>query len=292
MAAGATCTISIVFLPQTSGLLQEPLTVTDADGDTATLNLAGTGDNLTLQLASSTPTQISVNEGGTATYGAQIVPDAVFGTDGEKVALQCPATSALPTDVSCAITPCPASVTAGTATNITVTIVTSSNEVVAPVPEGPAGCVSYGPGPVTTAPTTTAELIPKRGPENFFGGGWPRGTAPWRFPALPAPGADATFALGAVFAGFAAFATWWVLSGANATRRAALFAAVALVALATAGCHSKKNILHPETVPGNYAFSIQATATDVNGNSFSASREVQLNLDVVVGTVSTGFGTQ
>jgi hypothetical protein len=296
MAAGASCTINVVFLPQTSGLLQEPLTVTDADGDTATINLAGTGDNFTIQLASTTPTQVDVNQGGTATYGAQIIPDAVFGAEGEKVALQCPATSSLPTDVSCMIAPCPASITPGTTTNFTVTIVTSSKDVIAPTPTGPAGCVSYGPGPVVAANVGPAA---KREPENFLGGGkdWPNGAGPWlwQFPAPNVWGAGTAseiFAL-VMLAGLVAFAMVWILADAvreNVRRRAVLLASVAIVAVAAAGCHHSKKALDPSTPAGTYAFSVQGTATDANGNSFNASRSVQLNLDVVQGAVSTGFG--
>jgi hypothetical protein len=308
MAAGASCTISVVFLPQTSGLLQEPLTVTDAGGDTATINLAGTGDNFTVQLASSTPTQIDVNQGGTATYAAQIIPDAVFGAEGEKVAPQCPATTSLPTDVSCSISPCPASITPGTTTNFTVTIVTSSTDVIAPTPTGAAGCVSYGPGPVVTGGVGPAA---KRAPGDFFGGGkdWPNGAAPWlwRFPApnvwagSNADQVDRIFAaLGALamLAGLTAFATAWIMGGAfrkpctgNVRRRAMLLAGVAIVALAAAGCHGSKKTFDPATAQGTYAFSVQGTATDANGNSFNTSRSVQLNLDVVAGAVSTGFGS-
>ncbi len=70
-------------------------------------------------------------------------------------------------------------------------------------------------------------------------------------------------------------------------RRAALFAGVAIVAVAAAGCHKSK-APDPSTPAGLYAFTVQGSATDANGNAFNASREVQLNLDVVQGAASTG----
>jgi hypothetical protein len=48
LAPNATCTIDIPFTPTANGLRQSALTVKDSQGDSVTLNLAGTGSNLAL----------------------------------------------------------------------------------------------------------------------------------------------------------------------------------------------------------------------------------------------------
>ena len=121
-----------------------------------------------------------------------------------------------------------------------------------------------------------------RGPRSFFDDG---------SGGLAVLGALAVLAMACAFFATAPFVNRDGAMPVSARRRAALFAGVAIVAVAAAGCHKSK-APDPSTPAGIYAFSVQASATDASGNAFNASRSVQLNLDVVQGAASTGFGSQ
>jgi hypothetical protein len=162
LPASGTCTIGVAFTPQASGARAGTLTVTDsAAGDSATYDLAGTGDDYTLQLASGQPTEVSIAQGGTATFKAMVTPDSVFGQNGEMVKFQCP--SNVPAFATCAFSPCPVAITPGTPVAFTVTFVTSSATVSAPTVANPCGGGSSGVGPgVTRNPTLFLRAAPSR----------------------------------------------------------------------------------------------------------------------------------
>ena len=125
LAANGTCLINVAFTPQGSGARTETLSVTDSNsGDSATYDLAGTGDDYSLQLASGQAEEVNVAQGGTTTFKAMVVPDSVFGQNGEMVKFQCP--SNLPGFATCAFSPCPVAITPGAAVAFSVTFVTSS----------------------------------------------------------------------------------------------------------------------------------------------------------------------
>ena len=96
LAASASCTINVDFTPQTKGLLQDTISITDNAGDIGAANFAGSGDDYELQLPSGQASELTVVQGGTITFNAQAVSDGVFGQNGERVALLCPSSSNLP----------------------------------------------------------------------------------------------------------------------------------------------------------------------------------------------------
>lgn len=144
LAQSASCTINVTFAPQTTGLLQDTISITDSAGDIGAANFAGTGDDYELQLASSQASELTVVQGDTITFNAQVAPDGVFGQTGEQVALQCPAN--LPPFTSCTITPCPGPATVNSLTSYKIVFATSTSTMTAPVPNPtiPPGCTGYG----------------------------------------------------------------------------------------------------------------------------------------------------
>jgi hypothetical protein len=257
LAANASCTINVAFTPQGTGLRQGTVTVTDSQGDIAGFNLAGVGDDYSLSLASGQSEEVTIIQGGTATYNGVVTPDSVFGQRGEQVTFDCPTT--LPINTSCVITPCPAQITPGTPATFQMVFVTSTQTVVAPIPPQGTGCSSYGP------PGTT-EVLPD--PNSS-----PR--AP-HFPALP---------ILAIFGTIALLSGWIVAKiGSMKTRRRVplVFAMAGLAAAALTGCHHSTKIASPETPLGTTTMDFQAPALDAAGNPLNASRPgPEIILDIV-----------
>jgi hypothetical protein len=220
----------------------------------AALNLAGTGDEFTLALASSQPTEVSIIPGGTATFDAQVNPDSVFGQNGEQVTFVCPTN--LPINTSCEITPCPASVTAATAATFQIKFVTSSATVVAPRPT--TGCSSYGRAPASVPPAGPGPAI--RAPHA---------------PLFPAP----TFA--ALLLALALMLAGMALLGARRRRVPLVFALAGVAALAFTGCHHASTAQTPATPVAVTTMTLHANALDANGNPLNASRSLQVILDVI-----------
>ncbi|MGA8072766.1 MAG: choice-of-anchor D domain-containing protein [Candidatus Acidiferrales bacterium] len=97
--AGASCTISVVFMPQATGERSAALHVTDSDTSSPqTAALAGFADDYELGLQSGNTDTLTVIPGGTANYNLAVVPDATFsGT----VTIDCPVD--LPAETTCAL---------------------------------------------------------------------------------------------------------------------------------------------------------------------------------------------
>ena len=146
LSATSSCSINIAFAPQATGLQQDTLTVTDTQGDSTQIVLYGTGDNYQLQLAGGQASELTVAQGNTISFNAQLVSDSVFGENGERVALFCPSSSALPAFTSCVTSPCPATIQPNSTIHYEIVFVTSSPTVTAPLPEPstPSGCSAYG----------------------------------------------------------------------------------------------------------------------------------------------------
>ncbi len=162
LAANGTCLINVAFTPQGSGARTGTLSVTDSNsGDSATYDLAGTGDDYSLQLASGQTEELTVVQGGSATFKAMVVPDSVFGQNGEMVKFQCPAN--VPGFATCAFSPCPVAITPGAAVAFSVTFVTSSATSAAPTVASCGGSSGVGPG-VTRNPTMILRAAPERVP--------------------------------------------------------------------------------------------------------------------------------
>jgi hypothetical protein len=265
--ANASCQITVQFTPQKTGLRQGAVVVTDDQGDVAAVNLADVGDDYNLALESGQTQQLTIVAGGTATFGAQVTPDSVFGMNREQVTFVCPTN--LPANTSCTITPCPATVTPGTPTSFQIALVTSSATDVAPVLPELSGCTSYG-----FAGIFTPGL---RGPEP------PSAPVPawrarrWRFPA-PFFGAWALTALILALAcGFGALA--WADTGRRRSVRLALIA-TGLALLVLPSCHHKKATVTSATPAGLTTMTIHGNALDAEGNPVNAARSMRITLDV------------
>ncbi|MGH9687727.1 MAG: choice-of-anchor D domain-containing protein [Candidatus Acidiferrales bacterium] len=262
LPAGATCGISVAFTPTASGLRQGAIVVTDAQGDVAGVNLAGYGDNYSI--ATQLPTEISVKPGSTATFTATLTPDNVLGMNGEQISFVCP--SNLPTNTSCAATPCPATITPGMPVSVKVALITSSATVVAPIPS--AGCSSYGPSVIDPSRAFPAG---RPGPP-IAGGRATRG-----FPLPPAlPWLAAFGGTGLLIVGIA------TLGSAPARRRVAVvFVCAGLAAAILAGCHHGSAAITTATPTGLTNLTVLGNAVDANGNSLNTARSFQFTLDVV-----------
>jgi hypothetical protein len=270
LAANASCQITIEFTPQNTGLRQGGIVVTDAQGDIAAVNLAGTGDDYNLQLASGQTQELSVVAGGSVTFKAEAAPDSVFGMNGEQVTFTCPTN--LPVNTSCIITPCPANVTAGTAASFQIVLATSSATVVAPVPPQTTGCASYGLAgifsPGLRGPGLRSPPVPTPS-----GGLSARG---WRFPAP-------LFTAWALAAILMAMALALCAIQSPKTRRRGnirlIFVAASLALLAS-GCHHGGAAVTSATPAGVTTMTLYGNALDASGNPLNASRSMQIVLDV------------
>lgn len=255
LAAGASCTINVAFTPQTTGLLQGEIEVTDNQGDVAAFNLEGVGDNYSLAIVSGQPQELTVEQGQTATFMAAVTSDSVFGENGEQVTMACPGN--LPNFTTCAYMPCPATPTMGGTTKFNIVIVTSSKLVAAPPVPNPCDTTSGNAGV------------------------GPRGTRPvWRMAtehATHATHAPLFTALLGILAAMAAFAYF------GADRRIGVLLATAIICGAIVlGC-GKKNQTSTATPIATTTMNVPANAVDANGNSLNAGRGLQIILDVTQG---------
>jgi len=263
LAPNATCTISVAFTPLTTGAITGSLSVTDIQGDSTTVNLAGTGDTFSLQLASGQPLQVTIFQGQTATFMAQVVPDNVYGANGEQVSFSCPAN--LPQFSTCSFNPCPISITPGTAASFNIVIVTSS--LVQSAPNVPNPC---------DTPASSAVRGPRVGTMIFR-------IAP---PAPPADGARfPALALLAIFGAIALLLGVIYARVQSPSRRvSAIFAVATFAALIFAGCGGSKGVVpSPATPVGVTSMTILGNALDANGNSLNASRPLPIILGVLKG---------
>jgi len=279
LAIGASCSVTIAFTPTASGLRQGAIVITDAQGDSTAVNLSGYGDdyNIVTQL----PTELSAIQGQTVTFNATLTPDNVFGMNGEQVTFSCP--TGIPTDASCAVTPCPAMITPGTPVSVQMKIVTSSATVIAPIPS--TGCSTYGPS------SSLSELIgapPTERPAPPAAGAATNKSSPL-YLALSRPARFATSGLSSALVAFAVFGAIVLLLAAFAAPGCAalrkriplLLAGVGFTAAILAGCHHKGMAITDATPVGQTALTFQGSALDSGGNSLNASRSFQSTLDVV-----------
>ena len=279
--AGASCTINVAFTPQRTGLLQGAVTVTNAQGDVAAINLAGVGDNYSLSLASAQPQVVTIEQGQTATFNAQVTADSIFGMNGEMVTFACP--NVMPNLSTCAFPTCPVSVTPNGMTSFTIVIVTSSKTISAPAVTNPCGGGS------------AANLLrqPIRAIYAEPGSCWNRG----HFPPLAL---IAIVVIGALGFGGAllthhperSFAPMLVARPRGPQRSEARMTPLRMtiiLALATTtplifvGCGGHGSKATTETPTGTYPLTITGNAVDANGNAVNASRPLSFTLDVVTG---------
>jgi hypothetical protein len=273
LAESASCTINVSFAPQTTGFLQDSISITDNAGGIAAANFAGTGDDYELQLASSQASELTVVQGDTITFNAQVAPDSVFGQDGEQVALQCPAN--LPPFTSCTITPCPAPATVNSLTNYEIVFATSTSTITAPVPNPtiPAGCTGYG------VPSSAGLATPRGiGPISHLASSRLALT-----PLFPALAILALMGMIGTMAFVRAGRHWIPALGrvSNVIVLAIFVLAVGIVATLS-GCKHGGSATVSGTPLGQTIMQIQGAAFDSHGNPLNATRGLPvISIDVV-----------
>ena len=266
LAAGASCVINVAFTPLGSGAITGQLIVSDSTpSDTQTVNLAGTGDDFSMAIVAGQTPEVTVSQGNTATFKAQLNADSVFGQSGEKVTLACPPN--LPQFTTCEFQPCPLVPTLSGATPFTILIHTSTANSETPPIANPCNSTA------AAARTHHAEM-----PNGilYVTTEPPSSGAP-RFPALPV-----IFAA-LMLVGFGCAAVWASRAAAGAASRRA-FAAMTLLAVAgglVAACKHYKNPNTTATPLGVTIMNVTASAVDSSGNSLHASRGLQITLDVI-----------
>lgn len=262
LPANANCVINVAFTPLAAGLQQGAISVTDTQGDVAAFNLSGVGDDFSMQIVAGQSPEVSVAQGGTATFMAQLNADAVFGQNGEKVTLACPTN--LPIFTNCSFKPCPITPTIGGNIPFSIVIVTSSSTVPAPEIQNPCN-------------TAAANVAPRmRGPGPMLRVAMERLTQQPLFPALLAILALTALTVGTF--GFGAAPR----HGASARRAHAVFAVAMLSAALFSACHKYGSTTQSTATPvAVTVMNITASATDSSGNPINASRQMQITLDVI-----------
>lgn len=264
LAANASCTINVAFTPLATGLQQGSVVVTDTAGDIAAINLSGTGDDFNLLIVAGQSQELTVSQGNTATFMAQLTADGVFGQNGETVSLVCP--TALPEFTTCAFTPCPITPIVGGSVPFKILIATSTATVLTPPVPNP--CDSP---PASMAPGA-------RGPNGILRFATNREEQALQFPALLA--ILATIALATI--GFSSMGALPLTQGPRARWARVALVFVMLFGSALAACGQKSTATTSTATPiATTTMNVVASATDSSGNTINASRGLQIVLDVI-----------
>jgi hypothetical protein len=264
LAANATCVINVAFTPLNTGLQQGSVTATDTQGDVAAFNLSGTGDDFNMAIVANEESEVTVSQGGTATFLAQLNADAVFGQNGEMVTMACPTT--MPAFTTCAYMPCPITPVIGGNVPFSVLIATSTKFV--RTPEIPNPC--NNPNAASSAPGVG-------GPNGILRIVTNRPVSEARFPALLA--VFLTLALLLVALGLTKTSALPSL-GTGARRALVAFGMIAFTG-ALLSCGSKSNVPSTATPIATTIMIVPAQAVDSNGNPINAARDMQITLDVI-----------
>jgi len=124
LAAGASCTVGVIFAPVSSGAQTGSLTITSSTASaSAVVSLAGTGLDFTTATVGST--SVTVSSGQTADFTLSIAP--LNGSQG-TFTFQC---GTLPANAACAFNPTTETLNAGVTGNVTVEISTGQSVTVA-----------------------------------------------------------------------------------------------------------------------------------------------------------------
>ena len=118
LSAGSSCTVSVTFVPITTGSLSGTLVITNSAGAPQNIALSGTGVDFRL---SASPSSDSVQPGSAATY--TLTASTIGGSFPDAISLSC--SSGLPSNATCSFSP--SSVTPG-ASKGTTTLTISSTE--------------------------------------------------------------------------------------------------------------------------------------------------------------------
>jgi hypothetical protein len=261
LAPNASCTINVAFTPLGTGLQQGSIVVTDTAGDVGAINLAGVGDDFNLQIAAGQSNEVTVGQGDTATFMAQLTSVGVFGENGETVTLVCPV--GLPQFTTCAYMPCPITPVVGGNVPFSILIATSTATVLTPPIPNPCNSPAAGFVPGSRGPSGILRIVtnqPERAPQ---------------FPALLA--ILATIALGLGALGYGAMGALPKF-GSGARRTLLAFGIVVLSVACGGGINSATSTATPIATT---TMNVVASAVDSSGNSMNASRSLQIILDVI-----------
>jgi sugar lactone lactonase YvrE len=258
LGPGASCVINVAFTPLSVGAIAGTLSVTDSNqSDSATENLAGTGDDFEMQIVNGQSMEVTVVQGGTATFMAQLNAVGVFGQSGEQVTLACPAN--LPAFATCAFKPCPISPKVGGSVPFSIVIVTSTQAVQAPPVPNPCNTPASGVTPSPQGAPPVMRVLTERLE---------------RLPHLPA--------LLAIFAATAlGLAGIRALPAFRRTPVGVVFAMAMVCGAVLLGCGKKNTTGSTATPVGTTTMNVVASATDSSGNPLNASRGLQIILDVI-----------
>jgi hypothetical protein len=264
LAANASCTINVAFTPLATGLQQGAITVTDTQGDIGAINLAGTGDDFSMKIVVGQSPEVTVAQGGTATFMAELDDDSVFGQNGEQMTLACPLN--LPAFTTCAFMPCPITPKIGGTVPFSILIATSTATVLTPPVPNPCDTPSAAFVPGARGPNGILRIVTNR-PER----------AP-QFPALLAILATLALVLGVL--GFDAMGALPAF-GPGARRALAGLALIVLSGALLSAC-KKNGVVNSTATPiAATTMNVVANATDSSGNSINAGRGLQITLDVI-----------
>lgn len=264
LAAGANCTVNVAFTPLGPGLQQGAITVTDTQGDVAGFTLSGVGDDFNLAIVDGQSPEVTVSQGNTATFMAQLNADAVFGQNGEMVTMSCPRN--LPAFTTCAYMPCPITPVIGGSVPFSILIATSTKFSV--TPEVPNPCNN---------PNAASSVPGAREPNGILRFVTDTPVSASRFPALLA--VFLTLALLLVALGLTTTNALPSL-GTNARRALVAFGMIAFTG-ALLACGGSGNVNTTATPIGTTNMVVPAQAVDSNGNSINAGRGLQITLDVI-----------
>ena len=259
LAANASCTINVAFSPLATGLQQGSVVVTDTAGDVAAINLSGTGDDFNMAIVAGQSQEVTVSQGNTATFMAQLTADGVFGQNGETVTLACPTN--LPEFTTCAFMPCPITPVVGGSVPFKILIATSTTTVLTPPVPNPCNSPAASATPGVRGPNGVLRIVTDRTEH-----------AP-QFPALLA--ILAMLGLGAMSARPTAY-------GRRANWGRVALALVMFFGAALSACGGKGSASTSTATPiAETTMNVAASAVDSSGNAINGSRGLQIILDVI-----------
>jgi hypothetical protein len=128
IAAGTSCTISVVFTPSVAAVETANLVITDGDSTSPqTVTLTGTGTNTAPSFTVTAPPSLTVAQGANGTFTVTVTPAGGFN---QAVALAC---AGAPANATCVVAPTSVTPSDGvTPVTATVTVSTVAPSVVAP----------------------------------------------------------------------------------------------------------------------------------------------------------------
>jgi uncharacterized repeat protein (TIGR03803 family) len=138
VAAGASCVISVSFMPTTGGPLTGFISINgNAPAGPQNVNLSGTGEDFFLGLATGAPQSATVSPGGNASFSLSVTPTGGFS---QTVTLGC---SGAPLLATCSVSPSPVTLDGTHTVSLTVSVTTTEGTLivgrVSKTPSGPLG---------------------------------------------------------------------------------------------------------------------------------------------------------